>query len=567
MERFIQSIYFKVISICFIMFLFIAGMIGMIRNKTNQTIQEEHLEALSGSFSGTVATLDREVQNAVMTLYVISTSEEGRQFMYNYEVLSLYERHRLSLSVKELFSQFMFMNGMIRDVGIITGAEERGISCLGDEKIPGFFPYPAESLFFQKDGRIFIVKSEARRNVAAPSFFYIELEQRYFDALAEQVRAVVPGAELLFMEKDTVLYRTEGMALDAEEISGQNEESQTEPGSFSKDGWRYFCYPIYLNSLKLYIGYEDHLMAESIEELNHMNYVVMLVLVGQAILLMLYINYVLNKPMKRLVALMEEVGKGNLEIKAGQRKRDQFGFIFEGFQKMIDDLKTYIRLNYDQQLEIERSELRQLQAQINPHFLYNCFFNISNLCKIEDVEMAGLFSEKLAAYYMYITRNHRDVVMLKEEYEHAEYYLEIQNIRFRNRVDVRLEELPLEQAVLRVPRFILQPVLENCYKYVFERSEKQGVLRIYTAFEDQVLRIFIEDSGLENECTDVRKIREHLNGKGGMESTGLINVSRRLGLMASGSGIEVEQSALGGLRVILQIVYRREHVSDFDRRR
>lgn len=564
MGRFLQSIYFKIISICFIMFLLIAGMIGIIRNKTNRAIQEEYLKALSGSFSVTVASLEREVENAVMTLYVISASDDVRQFLYNYEVLSLYERQRLCISVKELFSQFMFMNGMIRDVGIVTGAQERGISCLGDEKTPDFFAGPADALFYQRNDRVFLVKGEVRRNVSVRPLFYIELEERYFDALTEQIRAVVPGAELLFMEKDTVIYQTEGMMLDAEELLKQNEAGLTEPDSFLKNGWRFFAYPIYLNSLKVYIGYEDHLMAEPIEELNRMNYVVMLVLTGQALLLMFYINYVLNKPMKRLVSLMEEAGKGNLEAGTGQYRKDQFGFIFEGFRKMMDDLKTYIRLNYDQQLEIERSELRQLQAQINPHFLYNCFFNISNLCKIEDVEMAGIFSERLAHYYMYITRNHRDVVMLREEYEHAKCYLDIQKIRFHNRVEVRLEELPLKQEILRVPRFILQPVLENCYKYVFERSEKRGVVWMHTVFEDQVLWIFIEDSGLENDKADIRQITQRLEEKGSIENTGLINVSRRLELMASGSGLKVEHSALGGLCVILRIGYGREHVSDLD---
>lgn len=297
-------------------------------------------------------------------------------------------------------------------------------------------------------------------------------------------------------------------------------------------------------------------MDSPVRAMDTVNYIVVAVILLLAVFLLLYTNHVLNRPMKRLVALMKEVGNGNLDVEIQENKNDQFGFIFNGFRKMTDNLKEYIRINYNQRLEIERSELKQLQAQINPHFLYNCFFNISNLCKIEDMETAALFSQKLAAYYMYITRNRRDEVMLKEEWKHATDYLEIQSIRFYQRVELDIQTLTEEEERLRVPRIILQPILENCYKYVFEKNDETGHLRMHCRYDGNVLELVVEDSGGESGGTGIGQINEALNHpQEDRESTGIVNVSRRIRLKNKKNELKVEKSELGGWKVTIKIVY------------
>ena len=81
-------------------------------------------------------------------------------------------------------------------------------------------------------------------------------------------------------------------------------------------------------------------------------------------------------------------------------------------------------------MKIVESEFKMLQSQINPHFLYNCFANISSLCKLNEMEKAQQFTSKLSTFFLYITRNNETLVNLKDEYNHMLLYLDIQKHSF-----------------------------------------------------------------------------------------------------------------------------------------
>ena len=88
------------------------------------------------------------------------------------------------------------------------------------------------------------------------------------------------------------------------------------------------------------------------------------------------------------------------------------------YNDMADSLNSYVNENYIYQMKIVESEFKMLQSQINPHFLYNCFSNISSLCKLNEMEKAQQFTSKLSTFFLYITRNNETLVRLKDEYNH-----------------------------------------------------------------------------------------------------------------------------------------------------
>src|SRR5690606_13977204 len=94
---------------------------------------------------------------------------------------------------------------------------------------------------------------------------------------------------------------------------------------------------------------------------------------------------------------------------------------------------------YEQQLRAQSSELKQLQSQINPHFLYNTYFILYRLAKLNDNESIARFSHYLGDYFQYITRNASEDIPLEMEFKHAMTYAEIENIRFNNRIQVHFE--------------------------------------------------------------------------------------------------------------------------------
>ncbi|MBO9599869.1 MAG: histidine kinase, partial [Cohnella sp.] len=216
------------------------------------------------------------------------------------------------------------------------------------------------------------------------------------------------------------------------------------------------------------------------------------------------------------------------------------------------DLKIGV---YEEQLRLQQAELKQLQAQINPHFLYNTYFILYRLAKLQDNESIAQFSQYLGEYFQYITRNGVDNVSLEMEFRHAQTYAQIQNIRFKNRIRVEFEELREPYRSILVPQLILQPLLENAYMHGLEARRKAGLIRVAVGEENGMIRITVEDNGDKLTDEKLASLQASLLVQGAEhEYTGLLNVNRRLQLrFGSEYGVHVRRGELGGLSVTLSM--------------
>lgn len=231
-------------------------------------------------------------------------------------------------------------------------------------------------------------------------------------------------------------------------------------------------------------------------------------------------------------------------------KKDEFGYLYTRFNHMLVKLKTLIDQDYKQKMMMQRSELKQLQSQINPHFLYNSFFILNSLAKIGDVDRIEQFTIMLGEYFRFITRNSDDLVPLSEETKHSRVYTEIQELRFSRRILVHFDELPKEIAALKVPRLIIQPIIENAYEHSLEKKDENGLLHVtFQKLQDEVL-IIVEDNGdhlSEDQLRTLQQSLERINESS--EMTGIINIHRRLMLtFGENSGLKLSRSELGGFR-------------------
>lgn len=231
---------------------------------------------------------------------------------------------------------------------------------------------------------------------------------------------------------------------------------------------------------------------------------------------------------------------------------EEFNYVTAEFNKMKEYLEYYTRRRYEQEIIMKQMELDHLQEQIKPHFLYNCFANISNLCKSYDVEKVEKLSHALSKYYSYVTRTGKEMVSLREEYEHMKNYLIIQKIRFEGRVSIEVQDLPQAGDTVEVPRLILQPIVENAYKYVFEHVEKEGKLIICAEENDTTVTITIEDSGYQMGEDVLCRIQDALK-KEDVHITGLGNLEKRLQFVDPENKIHAGRSSLGGVKMVLTV--------------
>ena len=287
-------------------------------------------------------------------------------------------------------------------------------------------------------------------------------------------------------------------------------------------------------------------------------FILMLFLTIFIILLFSFIlYYFVHRPLNQLVASFKKVQQGDFSFHIDYPKQDEFGYLYESFNKMQTQLNTLIHEVYEQKIRNQQSELKRLQSQINPHFLYNNFFVLYRLIKSGNTELSLKFSSYLGNYFQYITRDSNDEIFLKDEIAHARTYTDIQTLCHGGRIQVFFDDIGENLSQMTVPRLILQPIIENCYKHAFENTLDAG--KISVSFEHNIqtetLEICVEDNG---SCSDdqLKALQKSLASSSFNpdEITGIYNVHRRIVLKYGNEyGLSVSRSSMGGMKVLIRI--------------
>lgn len=270
----------------------------------------------------------------------------------------------------------------------------------------------------------------------------------------------------------------------------------------------------------------------------------------------------IHRPLRQLIRTFRRVEHGDFNISISYKKNDEFQYLFSQFNRMVNQLRELIREAYEGKLYAQQAQLKQLQSQINPHFLYNTVFVLHRMASSYGLTDVTKFTDHLGKYLMFLTRTGSDTVALEEEWKHSVIYTEIQKIRFADRIQVEWPELSSEYHELQVPRLILQPILENAYKYGLEQRARDGLLRIRVFHSGGMLTIAIDDNGKAlNEDTIAKLQNSLLQRSDTQEMTGLLNVHRRMQLFFGDSyGLKVRRSDLGGLQVEMNLRFRQRGI-------
>ena len=270
----------------------------------------------------------------------------------------------------------------------------------------------------------------------------------------------------------------------------------------------------------------------------------------------------IHQPLLVLVRCFRKMEGGNFDIHIDHNQRDEFGYLYDRLNQLTKRLQNLIEQDLKRQMMIQNAELKQLQSQINPHFLYNSFFILHSMAKVGDLERIEKFTLMIGEYFRFITRNGEDFVLLKDETRHSRMYTEIQKLRFSKRIKVQFGELPEGVERVKVPKLIFQPIIENAYEHSLEGTE-EGSLNVSFHKHDDMFQIIVENSGDISE-QEIDELRQRLaQTSETYEMTGMINIHRRL-ILAFGedSGLRLSRSALGGLKVTIQIKLDGRQVND-----
>ncbi|SDE26531.1 two-component system, sensor histidine kinase YesM [Paenibacillus sp. UNCCL117] len=275
-----------------------------------------------------------------------------------------------------------------------------------------------------------------------------------------------------------------------------------------------------------------------------------------------WIYRVIHRPLRKLVRAFLRVETGVMRVDIKHGSNDEFRYLYEKFNHMVEHLNMLIYETYEQKIHLQQAELKQLQSQINPHFLYNSFYLLYRMTKAHDYDNATRFTQFLGDYYQYITRNGKEEVRLEEELGHVKAYIEIQSIRFHDRIQV--EMLPVAERFCQaiVPRLILQPIIENAYQHGFDYDGDD--CRLYIEVNENrspvgmpLLTIVVRDNGQGMTEEQLAKWNRALaNERHTEEVTGMMNVHRRLRLKyGENAGLRLDRGEASGLIVQIDIPF------------
>jgi len=271
---------------------------------------------------------------------------------------------------------------------------------------------------------------------------------------------------------------------------------------------------------------------------------------------------VIHRPILKLLKAFRHIETGQFDVHLQHRKRDEFHYLYHQFNVTVEKLDILVKQVYEQKIRSQHSELKQLQSQINPHFLYNSLFILYRMAQEENYESVSAMSRHLGEYFKFITQNKADLVALEKEVQHARVYASIQQLRFQERLSFRFEtEGPTWQW--EVPRLLIQPFMENAVMHGHEQTVEDGWVEIRVRCDTTKLTIEIEDNGSGPDADFLAEWERKKLVQDEGDDHALWNIHRRLQLRyGDNSGVGLKLGKEGGLLVTMTIV--QEGTEDHD---
>ena len=260
-------------------------------------------------------------------------------------------------------------------------------------------------------------------------------------------------------------------------------------------------------------------------------------------------------PLSNMAETAQLVGQGNFHVKMHDTDaQDELGTVTRAFNTMVENLDLYMArtkasMEKEQQMmerellmenHLKEAQLKYLQSQINPHFLFNSLNAGAQLAMMEDAERTGIFVEKMADFFRYNVKKGQEDATLGEELEAVDNYIYILNVRFAGDIHFS-KEVDESLENVRMPSMILQPVVENAVNHGIRDIEWEGKIHLTVTGDADYIRISVKDNGKGMTQEQIEGVlsgnREHRNEEGDSTGIGMNNVISRLELYYEESGL------------------------------
>ncbi len=317
-------------------------------------------------------------------------------------------------------------------------------------------------------------------------------------------------------------------------------------------------------------------LSKSLHSLEIVSVMIFIMVAVFTILLIFLVTRSITEPLQQLSSAADQVASGQLfqvdVVKV--QNMDEIGVVTVAFNQMLVSIRNYIdriregmekeRLMQERELRMETNlkdaQLKYLQAQINPHFLFNTLNAGAQLAMMEEADKTYDYIQNVADFFRYNIKKDNDVVSLEDEIHLVDNYIYILNVRFSGDIHFHKE---VDENLLRVkiPSMILQPIVENSVNYGIRNIDWEGHIYLKVYEDNQCVCISVTDNGIGIEAEKIEQILntniDISNQADDSNGVGLHNVMERLNLFFKGENkFEIESKGQNkGTTVCIKVPY------------
>ena len=274
------------------------------------------------------------------------------------------------------------------------------------------------------------------------------------------------------------------------------------------------------------------------------------------------------KPLETMIASMERVENGDFSVRVEEKGPYDIARLIHHYNTMLENTERYIREEYQIKRMKKAAELDALVAQINPHFLYNTLESIVWQARAAGAYKISDMAYSLGKMFNIMVNKGHSMLTVEKELEHVKLYVHLQNNRYNDRFDLKIDLDDEDLLQLRTLKLILQPIVENIILHGFTKEQEDCTIRIGVYISHGMLVYDVEDNGIGISKDELDSIRESLKDQNVIEydeqnaklrrnsgrGIGLQNVHQRIGLYYGNQyGLEIFSREGEGTEVIIRI--------------
>ena len=379
-----------------------------------------------------------------------------------------------------------------------------------------FVNYPEKTLFSARK----LAFSGAREGV---NILYMDVDYQ---------KLFTPYAETLISECGLYITDQEGkLVFEESRFSGKNQNYDLTYSEFLEQrdrgsaDYTILCEQSNTTGWTVWLYQPVGLAGESMRPIGVMAGVTILICIFAAVLAYFITSGMVSGRIERLTCLMQEVQEGSMDMQVGSDDRDEIGMLYRGFGSMMKRIRTLINEVYLGKITQKEAELKALQAQINPHFLYNTLSLINWKALAAGEEDISRMTLAMSTFYRTALNRGRNVLQVEAELSNTRAYLDIQSMLHDGDFDYEIEVQP-EILQCESLNLILQPLVENAIHHgIEEKTDGRGKISVRGWKEDNCVWFMVEDNGVGMEQKVADKILT-MESKG----YGVRNVDERIRL-------------------------------------